>query len=535
MRTLVADDGETLDESAPPPEDESADRPRRRLAGGVPPQLSTAVVAGLVLIGVVARFVSPSKLWLDEALSVNIATLPVGDMLTALKHDGHPPLYYLLLHGWMSLFGEGDAAVRALSGIFGVATLPLAWIAGRRLAGAAGARWALLVVALSPYCVRYSTETRMYSLVMLLVLAGYLLLTDALKAPTLPRLAGIAVVSGLLLLSHYWSIWLLGATGLLLVARWWRNADERATTLKAIVAVAAGGVLFLPWVPSFLYQSGHTGTPWGEPFRPTAVVQLTMADMAGGNNFSEGTLGGYLILVFMLLALFVVRSERREVVLDVGTAPTVRRELAVSLVTIVIGCAVAYATSATFQSRYAAVFIPLVLLAAAVGITRVPEGAARLAAGGTFVAFALVGVGWINYFERTQSPQIASAVADHAQPGDVVVYCPDQLGPDYSREMPDGLVELAYPTLDAPDRIDWVDYASRNAAADPLALADEVRRIAGDHDIFVVWKAEYLTYGLQCEQFLHEVGQGRTGQNLVTQDGGKFYEPANLTWIPASS
>jgi hypothetical protein len=260
-----------------------------------------------------------------------------------------------------------------------------------------------------------------------------------------------------------------------------------------------------------------------------------MADMAGGNNYSEGTLGGYLILLFALLALFAVRTERRQVVLDVGTAPVVRRELAVSFLTIAIGCAVAYATSATFQSRYAAVFIPLVLLAVAVGITRVPEGAARLVAGGTFVAFALIGVGWINYFERTQSPEIAGVVADLAQPGDVVVYCPDQLGPDYSREMPDGLVELSYPTLDPPERVDWVDYAERNAAADPLALADEVRRRAGDHDIFVVWKAEYLTFGQQCEQFLHEVGQGRSFQNMVTQDAGKYYEPANLTWLAAPS
>jgi hypothetical protein len=533
MRTLVADDGETLDEggeaSAGYTGEAPAPRPQRR----VPAQLATVAVGGLVAIGVVARFVSPSKLWLDEALSVNIAALPVGDLLEALRHDGHPPLYYLLLHVWMSVFGEGDTAVRALSGVFGVAALPLAWIAGRRLAGAAGARWALLAVALSPYCVRYSTETRMYSLVMLLVLAGYLLLTDALEAPSWPRLTGVALVSGLLLASHYWAFWLLAATGLLLLLRWWRATDARPATSRAMAAIAAGGVLFLPWVPSFLYQAGHTGTPWGEPFRPTAVLQLTVADMAGGNNFSEGTLGGYLILVFGLLALFVVHTGRRRMVLDLGTAPVVRRELAVSFLTIAIGCTVGYATSATFQSRYAAVFIPLVLVAAAVGITRVPEGAARLAAGGTFVTFALVGVAWVNYFERTQSPEVAGVVSDLAQPGDVVVYCPDQLGPAYSREMPDGLVEQAYPTLDPPERVDWVDYAERNAAADPQELAAEVRRTAGGNDIFVVWRADYLTFGQQCEQFMHAVGQGRTFRNMVTQDTGKYYEPANLTWIAA--
>jgi hypothetical protein len=51
----------------------------------------------------------------------------------------------------------------------------------------------------------------------------------------------------------------------------------------------------------------------------------------------------------------------------------------------------------------------------------------------------------------------------------------------------------------------------------------------------VVWKAEYLTFGQQCEQFLHEVGRDRTFQNVITQDGGKYYEPANLTWLAAGS
>ena len=56
-------------------------------------------------------------MWLDEALSVNIARLPLGDLHDALKHDGAPPLYYVLLHVWTGVFGTGDVAVRSLSGV----------------------------------------------------------------------------------------------------------------------------------------------------------------------------------------------------------------------------------------------------------------------------------------------------------------------------------------------------------------------------------------------------------------------------------
>ena len=43
----------------------------------------------------------PEGLWLDEALSVNIAKLPLAQLPGALVQDGSPPLYYLVLHYWM--------------------------------------------------------------------------------------------------------------------------------------------------------------------------------------------------------------------------------------------------------------------------------------------------------------------------------------------------------------------------------------------------------------------------------------------------
>src|SRR3954471_13740065 len=90
-------------------------------------------VLGALALGVVLRFVCQSDLWADEALSVNIAKLPLDDLMSALRHDGAPPLYYLLLHGWMRVFGSGPAAVRAMSGVAGTLTLVPMWFIGRRL------------------------------------------------------------------------------------------------------------------------------------------------------------------------------------------------------------------------------------------------------------------------------------------------------------------------------------------------------------------------------------------------------------------
>src|SRR5256886_13647238 len=169
------------------------------------------VVAPVVAIGVGLRFSARSDLWLDEALTVNVARLPLPRLPEALRHDGAPPLYYVLLHGWMRLFGTSDFAVRSLSSICSVASLPLAWMAGRRVGGRTAAVGTLVVVASSPFAIRYGTEARMYALVGLLVLVGFLALSKALQKPTAGRLAAIGLVTAAPLLSHH-------RAGVLLVA-----------------------------------------------------------------------------------------------------------------------------------------------------------------------------------------------------------------------------------------------------------------------------------------------------------------------------
>ena len=53
--------------------------------------------------------------------------------------DGSPPLYYMLLHVWMSWFGNGEAATHWLSMLFAALTVPVGYWAGIGIR-AAGAR-----------------------------------------------------------------------------------------------------------------------------------------------------------------------------------------------------------------------------------------------------------------------------------------------------------------------------------------------------------------------------------------------------------
>ncbi len=335
------------------------------------PVLHGALVVGTVVVlvaGLVLRFWTRSDLWLDEALTVNIAKLPVHEIPSYLKRDGAPPLFYVLLHYWMAVFGTSDVAVRALPGIFGVATLPLVWLAGRRLGGRTAAWAATLLIASSPFAVRYDTETRMYSLVALLTVCGFLALDRTLRRPRPGNLVAVAAVTGLLLYSHYWSIYLVGTMVLWLAYQSWRGRPEwRRSARAALAAMLVGCLTFLPWVPIFLYQSKHTGTPWSTPANFAAMVNA-ISSFAGGGT-SQGR--GLALLYFALagLGLFGLATDRLHIDLDIRTRARGRPLAIVFAGTLVAAISGGFISNSAFDARYASVvFVPLLLLVA-LGLT----------------------------------------------------------------------------------------------------------------------------------------------------------------------
>ena len=166
-------------------------------ASGLPTPTQTRVLArwtpfllaGITAIGFILRVweIGTKGLWLDEAFSVWLGWKPLGEMLSWLvRIDQHPPLYYALLHFWTKLAGDNPDDVRMLSAILGTLTIPVMFLLGRRLMGTSVGLLAALILALSPFHVRFAQETRMYTLLMLNVslalLALTYLLTDARSA-----------------------------------------------------------------------------------------------------------------------------------------------------------------------------------------------------------------------------------------------------------------------------------------------------------------------------------------------------------------
>jgi 4-amino-4-deoxy-L-arabinose transferase-like glycosyltransferase len=486
---------------------------------------------GAVLVGVVTRFVTSSALWLDEALSVNIATLPLGELRGALERDGHPPLYYVLLHFWTEIFGTGDVAVRSLSAVFGLLTIVLVWFLGRRRGGTAMGWILVAVVAVSPFAVRYSNEARMYALVMLLVTVGWFVLDDIVVRgrATVLRFVALAVLTAAMLYTHYWAMWMIAFLGVCALWGVWRDAERRRIWAGVLAALVVGAIAFLPWVPTLLYQNAHTGTPWAEPSRPTVALSDSLVDFGAG-RFGEKALVATMLALALVLGLFGRATSSSTIELDLRTRRQVRREAIVVAGTFAIGTGVSFVTSSAFASRYASIVFVLVMVVVAAGLTRFS---------GRWIGFGAVAVVALTLsastvlnidYDRSQARVIGPAIAAGAGPGDVVVVCPDQLGPGLNRTVPSGTRIVSFPDGGDGRFVDWVDYAERNAASDPRAFADAVLAEAGPTGtIWLVWSLSYRTMEAKCAELNAAFAAARPPVDLLAGNGDDWFEHATLT------
>jgi uncharacterized membrane protein len=492
--------------------------------------------AGLaVLAGLAIRATVSSPLWLDEALSVNIAQLPLSDIGGALRQDGHPPLYYWLLHGWTEVVGDGDRAVRALSVVLGLLALPLGWALGRRIGGRDAAVWTIVLLSLSPYLVRYGTEARMYSLVVVLVLASAVLVLDALSAPTWPRLVGIGLTTAALLYTQYWAFYLLAGGAAVLAWRWWSEVGERRAIGRILAAMAVGGLTFVLWVPAFLDQLAHTGTPWSAPARPTRILADSLVDLGSGGlgTFPEAVLLAMVAVVALAVSVLTRPPDGGPVVLTASGDPATRHVAVVVATTLVLGAAVGLASGAAFNSRYAAVVVPFLLVLVATGLTRLPMRWPRVGLGGALVVLALVSSIHVARLDRTEAGDLADLIVAGAQPGDAVLVCPDQLGVSLERALRQAgsdIPVLPYPEIDGDPRfVRWRDYEERNDAADPGAVAAAVDEQV-DGAIWFVANPTYRTFEGDCEQVAATLTQARGPATLARPiPAERAFEHADLS------
>jgi mannosyltransferase len=310
-----------------------------------------------VVAGAALRFatLSSQSFWLDEAVAIHSARLDFSGLIDSLAHtEGNPPLYFLLLDGWMRVFGDSEAAIRSLSAIFGTATIVLAFELGRRLATRRVGLVAAALVAFNPLLVWFSQEARPYALLVLLSGLSFLLFAEALERPSGRVLGGWAVASGLALATHYFAGLLILPELVWLVLR----VRPRARLVPAVAGFALVPLALIPLVAAQGQVQDYSFVK-GESLATRVFAQVPKQWLVGYDAPAETlTVMASVIVVLVALWLAFTRSEGSE-------RRAARLGGAVGLSALAVALVLAVFGGDYYLSRYVlAAWLPLALVVA---------------------------------------------------------------------------------------------------------------------------------------------------------------------------
>src|SRR5215210_1513962 len=245
--------------------------------------IGTAAVT-LALAGVLAWFLDSWPPHEDEALALFVGRSSFGDLLhTVIAERGGAPLHFVF--AWLVVhLGGGLGALRVVSLVFAVASVPLIALLGQRLAGRAAGVVAALLASATWVLIFHGIYGRMYSLFLFASLVSFLALLSALDGGGRRRFALWGVALLLLLASHPYAVLVVGAQGLYVLLRR-RRLREALTTLAAVVVA---GIPF--WWADLVLQDrfdvgvGGGGDKLGSPGAVLHYLWWVSGDFSAGHG-----------------------------------------------------------------------------------------------------------------------------------------------------------------------------------------------------------------------------------------------------------
>ena len=184
--------------------------------------------------------------WFDETMSLYFSQQDLGAILNPPSYEAHiPPLYYLLLHFWIGLFGTSEFAVRSLSAIFGSLSIFALYKLGKTLFNVKIAVYSSFILAISIFQIYFSQEARMYSLLTLTTLLSIFFFAKSLNENRPIFWVSYIIASILMLYSHAYGIFILILQFFCLLAYY---GHKKGVFKNCFIAFSLITVGFFPWL-----------------------------------------------------------------------------------------------------------------------------------------------------------------------------------------------------------------------------------------------------------------------------------------------
>ncbi len=356
------------------------------------------------------------SLWLDEVMALYFTRGTLAETLrTIVRPEDNGPLFYLLLFGWRHLAGDSDFAVRFLSVLFSVLTMPMVYRLAAQLLGWRAAALTTGMIAFSPFTLWFAQEAKMYALHMMAATASTLMLLEAFQKGKAWRWAGYALALSFTLYSHFFGGFLAVAQGIMSILLGWRRWKRWLAygLTMLIIALTHLPLLNVGWRVIRGYQPRD---PW-RAFMPLGDIARDMlARYFYRLSYAEAPWFWLLPPALLLVAgIFSLRHARR-------------REAGILLVQALAPVLIFYPISyrvPVYAANYLSATLPALFTLTAWGVERMARLWRPLALIGATLGLLMLGSTWRDLtnpaYQRSDWRFIARYVEDHEGPSDLVV------------------------------------------------------------------------------------------------------------------
>jgi len=172
------------------------------------------LVSGFILIGTFLRVyhLDYNSFWLDEAATHIFTQQSLGEYWQLLSNLGevHPPLFYIV-EKIILPFGTSEFLYRLFPAIFGVATIPLFYLIGKKMAGIPVGILMAALISFSPFHIQYSQDARMYTMLLFITALALIFYLEAARSNDIKYWVLFGMVSALAIWTHFMAFILIGA------------------------------------------------------------------------------------------------------------------------------------------------------------------------------------------------------------------------------------------------------------------------------------------------------------------------------------
>ncbi len=240
-------------------------------------------------------------LWFDEICTTIRIQYTLSETVKHLIYSPFPPLYYIMMKLWTSLFGNNEFAIRFPSLFFSVLSIVFVFKLSKEIFDEKVGLIAALLLSVSAYSINYAQEAKMYAMEWSLGILSFLFFYKYIKTNKIINLFLYIFVTLLCIYTMYVGYIFIVIQNIFSFVFFKR---------KQLIIWWAGQLviifLYLPWINAFFYTAGHgSGIGWvprtnnyaafiGELF--TAVLSIN----TGKKNIAE-----LCLYLFLIVSAFI--------------------------------------------------------------------------------------------------------------------------------------------------------------------------------------------------------------------------------------